>query len=64
VAVSQQEATYVLTEGLPMDVTHHGTPLTVSLEAVSLPLPPAPERVPPSQPPGRTPFRRRSIRLT
>ena len=50
VSVGHQEATYVLTEGLPMEVTHH------------LPLPPHKKRERPTQPPGRAPARRGSLR--
>jgi alpha,alpha-trehalose phosphorylase len=36
-------------------ITHHGEPLTVSMDPIVRPIPPAPERAPPAQPPGREP---------
>jgi alpha,alpha-trehalose phosphorylase len=63
VAVVHHEATYVLTEGLPMDVTHYGKEVTVSIAAVTVAIPPAPKRERPTQPPGRAPTRRGVLRL-
>jgi len=62
VTVSHHEATYVLTEGPPIEVTHHGKEVTVTLESVSMPIPPVPRRHHPSQPPGRAPTRRHGLR--
>ena len=62
VSVGHQEATYVLTEGLPMEVTHHGTVVKVTDEPMSLPIPPHKKRERPAQPPGRAPTRRGSLR--
>jgi alpha,alpha-trehalose phosphorylase len=59
VAVSRAEVTYVLVDGDPLEVTHHG--LAVSLAAadsVTQPIPPSIERPAPSQPLGREPARR------
>jgi alpha,alpha-trehalose phosphorylase len=60
VAVTPRAATYSLDgDGTTMRISHHGEPLTLtSAEAVTRPIPPAPERVPPEQPPGRAPHRR------
>jgi alpha,alpha-trehalose phosphorylase len=59
VEVTQAEATYTLVEGEPLELGHHGEPLTVSVDApVTAPIPPAPERPTPAQPPGRAPARR------
>ncbi len=62
VSVDHQEATYVLIEGLPMEVTHHGTVTKVTNESVSLPIPPHVKRERPQQPPGRAPTRRGLLR--
>jgi alpha,alpha-trehalose phosphorylase len=63
VAVVHHEATYVLTEGLPMEVTHYGKEVTVSIASVTVAIPPAPKRERPLQPPGRAPTRRGVLRL-
>ena len=53
------EATYTLLEGAPLAVSHHGEPITVAPDQpVTRPIPPVPEREPPSQPAGREPERR------
>jgi alpha,alpha-trehalose phosphorylase len=62
VSVGHQEATYVLIEGLPMEVTHHGTTTKVTNEPVTLPIPPHVKRERPTQPPGRAPTRRGVLR--
>ncbi len=62
VSVDHQEATYVLIEGLPMEVTHHGTVTKVTNEPVNLPIPPHVKRERPQQPPGRAPTRRGLLR--
>ena len=62
VEIEQRRATYSLIEGEPVEVTHHGKPLTVSARAVRRRIPPAPRREPPTQPPGRVPARRRALR--
>jgi alpha,alpha-trehalose phosphorylase len=59
VGATKTEATYSVLDGVPLDLTHHGTPFTVSAaEPVTLPIPPAPNRPAPTQPPGREPVRR------
>jgi alpha,alpha-trehalose phosphorylase len=59
VGATKTEATYSVLDGVPLDLTHHGTPFTVSpAEPVTLPIPPAPNRPAPTQPPGRVPVRR------
>lgn len=61
VEVIHDRATYSLVDGIPLDITHHGQPATIEPGArLTLPIPPAPEPVRPSQPPGRAPARRRS----
>jgi len=60
VEVDQRQARYTLKAGAPLDVSHHGTPVTVTAdEPVTCPIPEAPARPAPSQPPGRAPARRR-----
>src|SRR5207237_2492528 len=60
VDATKAEATYVLLEGEPLQIGHHGTTITVSTEgAAAQPIPATPERAVPSQPPGRPPMRRR-----
>jgi alpha,alpha-trehalose phosphorylase len=63
VAVVHHEATYVLTEGLPLEVTHYGQEVEVSIASVTVAIPPAPKRERPMQPPGRAPTRRGVLRL-
>jgi alpha,alpha-trehalose phosphorylase len=59
VTVEPQHATYSLREGPPLEITHHGKPVTVADKPVVRAIPPAPARETPSQPPGRAPARRR-----
>ena len=59
VEVTKRRARYELAEGDPLEIAHHGTAITVSTDkAVSKPIPAAPARPSPSQPPGRAPARR------
>jgi alpha,alpha-trehalose phosphorylase len=59
VDVTRSEATYTLLHGPPLEITHHGTPLTVAAEApVTSAVPPLAERPAPRQPRGRAPMRR------
>jgi alpha,alpha-trehalose phosphorylase len=59
VEVTKREARYVLLEGDPLDVAHHGETIRVTQAApITREIPPAPVRPPPSQPPGREPRRR------
>jgi alpha,alpha-trehalose phosphorylase len=61
VEVDQRQARYTMVEGEPLDVTHHGDSVTIATDSpVTMPIPPAPRREPPKQPPGRAPVRRRS----
>jgi alpha,alpha-trehalose phosphorylase len=53
------EATYTSLKGAPLEIVHHGEPVTVSPETpVTRDLPPAPDRPAPTQPHGRAPARR------
>jgi alpha,alpha-trehalose phosphorylase len=59
VDVHRDSARYELLDGEPLDVVHHGEAVTVeSGSSVTRPLPPAPHRTAPEQPPGRSPPRR------
>ena len=59
VETTKSEASYQLLDGDPLEITHHGDPLTVSPgDPVRRPIPPPPERPPPGQPQGREPARR------
>ena len=60
VDVSTHEARYSLTQGSgPLRISHHGQALEVTgPEPIARPIPPAPERAPPVQPPGREPAHR------
>jgi alpha,alpha-trehalose phosphorylase len=62
VAIDHRQACYTLLQGASLDVTHHGTPVTlVPDEPVTRPIPkPAAPGPPPAQPPGRAPARRLS----
>ena len=56
VTVEHESATYELFSGEPVELAHHGEAFTLAQGAPAmLPVPPAPEREPPSQPPGRAP---------
>ncbi|HVE45278.1 MAG TPA: glycosyl hydrolase family 65 protein [Acidimicrobiales bacterium] len=58
VSVTPAEATYVLRSGEPIELTHHGEPLTVGTDQpVSRPVPSIPAVPPPAHPPGRDPAR-------
>jgi alpha,alpha-trehalose phosphorylase len=59
VEATKSKATYRLLDGEPLEVAHHGEPITIAVGApVTRPIPPAPVRPAPSQPPGREPLRR------
>jgi alpha,alpha-trehalose phosphorylase len=59
VEVDEHTAKYRLTRGVgPMRVLHHGEELEVGEQPVVRLIPPAPARVPPTQPPGREPRHR------
>ncbi|HKG16260.1 MAG TPA: glycosyl hydrolase family 65 protein [Solirubrobacteraceae bacterium] len=60
IEVDQRQARYSLLGGEAVGIAHHGEALTVSPdEPVTRPVPPAPDRDEPAQPPGRAPRRRR-----
>ena len=60
IEVDQRQARYSLLGGEAVGIAHHGEALTVSPdEPVTRPIPPAPDRDEPAQPPGRAPRRRR-----
>jgi alpha,alpha-trehalose phosphorylase len=59
VSVDREQATYELSGGGSLELTHHGESFVLDGGSpVTLPVPPAPDREPPSQPPGRAPRRR------
>jgi alpha,alpha-trehalose phosphorylase len=59
VEATKTDATYVLRDGDPLEVDHHGTTITLSTDRpVTRPIPPAPTLPAPTQPPGRAPARR------
>ncbi len=56
VQVTDSSASYLLTEGDPLEILHYGEPLTVSIsEPIVLQVPPLRVRPEPAQPPGRAP---------
>jgi alpha,alpha-trehalose phosphorylase len=56
VTVTRREARYELIDGEPIELVHHGVPLTVTFGKVQKrTLPPPPQRIAPQQPPGRSP---------
>jgi len=60
VEATKTQATYRLLDGPPLEIGHHGTPLTISTEQpVVAEIPPAPTRPAPTQPSGRAPAPRR-----
>ena len=60
VEVVHEQATYSLVEGPSLEITHHGERATVEPDApLTLAIPKAPVREPPTQPPGRAPAKRR-----
>jgi len=59
VDVTPEEATYTCVSGDPVSLVHHGKSVVVSVdEPLTLPIPPTPTRMEPSQPIGRRPPRR------
>jgi alpha,alpha-trehalose phosphorylase len=59
--VRRGEARYSVLDGEAIEIVHHGQTVTVDAgQPAVLRIPPAPAREPPSQPPGRSPVRRRS----
>ena len=63
VEVRPATVTYTLLEGEPIDIAHHGQPITLAPDdAIVRPIPPAPPpSPPPTQPPGREPVRPRPM---
>jgi alpha,alpha-trehalose phosphorylase len=60
---SQKHAQYSLIEGEALEIVHHGATATIAPgEPLTLAIPPAPKREPPTQPPGREPDKRRPPR--
>jgi alpha,alpha-trehalose phosphorylase len=60
VTVRDHAASYELLKGDPLDVTHHGQPVTISAKEQTLDVPPAEQLPEPAQPFGRVPQRRRA----
>jgi alpha,alpha-trehalose phosphorylase len=59
VEITHAEATYALSGGDPLEITHHGQPVRLSAgQPQARPIPAAPSRPRPSQPPGREPAHR------
>ena len=59
VEVTHAQARYILTGGDPLEILHHGQPVTLSAGKPHVrPIPAAPSRPRPSQPPGREPVHR------
>jgi alpha,alpha-trehalose phosphorylase len=56
VVVERESATYRIVSGGPLHTSHHGEPIVVTAGGhVTMPIPPAPRREAPRQPPGREP---------
>jgi len=63
VDVDPKQAHYTLIEGKPLEIVHHGEQATIGSDAtLTLAIPPAPSREPPTQPAGRQPDRRQPLR--
>jgi len=61
VEITPQQARYQLADGAPLDITHHGTKLTLEAgHPQDHPIPRAPVRPRPTQPPGREPAPRQA----
>ncbi|HJY03367.1 MAG TPA: glycosyl hydrolase family 65 protein, partial [Streptosporangiaceae bacterium] len=60
VSITHAEARYALADGDPLEIVHHGQPVSLSAaKPQTRPIPPASPRPRPSQPPGREPVHRR-----
>jgi alpha,alpha-trehalose phosphorylase len=60
VDVDGRRARYSLIDGQSLDIEHHGERVTIEPnQTLERDIPPAPSRVPPPQPPGREPVKRR-----
>ncbi len=55
VSIHDRTATYTVLTGDPLDIEHHGQPVTISDKEVTLDLPAPVQLPPPSQPEGRAP---------
>ncbi|WP_158887260.1 glycoside hydrolase family 65 protein [Amycolatopsis anabasis] len=64
VDIRENEVTYRLVAGEPLELTHHGERFTVGEHAVVLPIPPLETGPAPVQPPGREPSRRNPARIS
>ena len=65
VEVTHAEATYTLADGDPLEIVHHGQPVSLSAgKPQARPIPAAPSRTRPSQPSGREPVHRRPLQNT
>ena len=65
VEVTHAEATYTLADGDPLDIVHHGQPVSLSAgKPQARPISAAPSRTRPSQPSGREPVHRRPLQNT
>jgi alpha,alpha-trehalose phosphorylase len=65
VEVTHAEATYTLADGDPLEIVHHGQPVSLSAgKPQAQPIPAAPSRPRPSQPSGREPVHRRPLQNT
>jgi alpha,alpha-trehalose phosphorylase len=62
VDISHSQARYTLVEGEPIEIEHHGQKLTVDGRALTRRIPSKPNLLPPKQPPGREPVRRKPLR--
>jgi alpha,alpha-trehalose phosphorylase len=62
VDISHSQARYTLVEGEPIEIEHHGQKVTVDGRALTRRIPPKPNLLPPKQPPGREPIRRKPLR--
>lgn len=60
VSISGKGATYCLLSGQPLNITHHGDPVTVTEEEQTFKIPTAPALPRPSQPAGRAPLPHRA----
>jgi alpha,alpha-trehalose phosphorylase len=58
VRIFENEASYRIVAGKPLEITHHGTRLLLSEEPKTMPIPEISAGAPPVQPPGREPARR------
>ena len=65
VEVTHAEARYTLADGDPLEIVHHGQPVSLSAgKPQARPIPAAPSRTRPSQPSGREPAHRRPLQNT